>query len=99
MKPIGKTYLIKCEIRSNVELINGLYIPTNHDVDGISDVFYQGKIIAHGTGFSDDEIKNLVPVGTEVVFEYKEKRGTKLIFGKNVYYIKYEDQILGIIEK
>ena len=33
------------------------------------------------------------------LFEYKEKRGTKLIFGKNVYYIKYEDQLLGIVEE
>lgn len=98
MKPIGKTYLIRCKTRSDVELINGIYIPTNFDVDGISDVFYQGEVVSYGTGFSDDEIKKLVPIGTNVVFEYKEKRGTKLIFGKNVYYIKYEDQVLGIIE-
>jgi hypothetical protein len=28
-----------------------------------------------------------------------EKRGTKLVFGNNVYYIKYDDQILGVVEK
>lgn len=99
MKSIGRTYLIKCEVKSGIELINGLYIPTNHDVDGISDIFYQGTVISHGTGFTDEEIKNLVPIGTKVIFEYKEKRGTKLIFGKNVYYIKYEDQLLGIVEE
>lgn len=98
MKPIGKTYLIKCETRSDVELINGIYIPTNYDVDGISDVFYEGIVISHGTRYTEEEIKDLVPIGTKVVFEWKEKRGTKLIFGKNVYYIKYEDQVLGIIE-
>ena len=32
------------------------------------------------------------------VFEYKEKRGTKMTIGKTTYYIKDEDQILGIIE-
>lgn len=98
MKPIGKTYLIKCEKRSSIELINGLYIPTNFDIDGISDVFYEGVVIEHGTGYTEDEIKKLVPIGTKVIFEWAEKRGTKLIFGKNVYYIKYEDQVLGIIE-
>ena len=34
----------------------------------------------------------------KVIFEYKEKRGTKMTFGKITYYIKHEDQILGIIE-
>ena len=45
MKSIGRTYLIKCEVKSGIELINGLYIPTNHDVAGISDIFYQATII------------------------------------------------------
>jgi co-chaperonin GroES (HSP10) len=96
MKPIGKTYLIKADIKKGPELVNGLYIPPDNDY--INDVYYQGFVIAHGTGFSEDEEKTLVPCGTKVIFEYMEKRGTKLVFGNNVYYIKYEDQVLGIVE-
>ena len=98
MKPIGKTYLIKCEHKSEIKMENGIYVPINFDVDEIEDIFYKGKVIAHGTGFSDEEIKELVPIGKTVVFEYKEKRGTKMTIGKTTYYIKDEDQILGIIE-
>ena len=98
MKPIGKTYLIKCEHKSEIKMENGIYVSSNFDVDEIEDIFYKGEVIAHGTGFSDEEIKELVPIGKTVVFEYKEKRGTKMTIGKTTYYIKDEDQILGIIE-
>lgn len=96
MRPLGRTYLIKAEIKRDIELINGLYIPSDSDV--YHDIYYQGNIISHGLGFSKEEENKLVPPGTKVIFDYKEKRGTKLIFGNNVYYIKYEDQVLGIIE-
>lgn len=96
MKPMGKTCLIKAEIKKEPQLINGIYIAATNDE--MNDIFYQGKIIAYGNGYTDEEIKNLVPIGKTVIFDYKEKRGTKLIFGKNVYYIKYEDQLLGVIE-
>lgn len=98
MKPIGRTYLIKCEHKSEIKMENGIFIPTNFDVDEIEDIFYQGEVIAYGTEFLDEEIKQLVPIGKNVIFEYKEKRGTKMTFGKITYYIKHEDQILGIIE-
>lgn len=97
MRPLGKTYLIKAEVQKGPELVNGLFIPADNDY--INDIHYQGIVMAHGLGYSDEEIKNLVPVGKSVVFEYMEKRGTKLVFGNNVYYIKYDDQILGVVEK
>lgn len=96
MRPLGKTYLIKAEIKRDIELVNGLYIPS--DSDCYHDIYYQGIIVSHGLGFSENEINDLVPVGTKVVFNYKGKNGTKLIFGNNVYYIKNEDQVLGVIE-
>lgn len=96
MKPIGKTYLIKADIKKDVELVNGLFIPVDNDY--INDIFYQGYVLAHGTGYSEENESKLVPIGSKVIFDYKEKRGTKLIFGTNVYYIKYEDQVLGIVE-
>ena len=93
-----KTYLIKCEHKSEIKMENGIYVPINFDVDEIEDIFYKGEVIAHGTGFSDEEIKELVQIGKTVVFEYKEKRRTKMTIGKTTYYIKDEDQILGVIE-
>lgn len=97
MKPIGKTYLIKCSAKPSVEMNNGIYVPTNFDVDEVNDIFYFGEIVSYGNGFSKDEIEKLLPLGTKVFFEFKDKRGIKIVLGKNSYYIKEEDQILGYI--
>lgn len=96
MKPLGKTYLIKADVKKDIELINGIFIPVNNDY--LNDIFYQGFIIAQGTGFNEDEYHKLIKIGSKVIFNYKENDGTKLVFGNNVYYIKSEEQILGIIE-
>ena len=56
MKPIGRTYLIKCEHKSEIKMENGIYVPTNFDVDEIEDIFYQGEVIAYSgrTGNAND---------------------------------------------
>jgi co-chaperonin GroES (HSP10) len=96
MKPIGKTYLIKADVKKDIELVNGIFIP--NDFDAIEDIYYQGYIVAYGTGYTEEEIKNLVPIDTKVLFNYRGKRGMKLVFGSSTYYVKDEADILGVVE-
>lgn len=98
MKPIGKTYLIKCEHQSEIKMENGIFVPVNFDVNEIDDIFYQGEVVAYGTDFTDDEIKDLISIGKTVIFDYKGKNGIKMTFGKTTYYVKDKDQILGVVE-
>ena len=97
MKPIGKTYLIEVERKTGVEqLENGLYIPTE---SSIKDIYYEGKIIAYGTSWTDEEIKDLVPIGTTVIFDYKNKKGTKIQLVNRIMYIHEKEQVIAIKEE
>ena len=96
MKPIGKTYLIKVQEQKEANnIINGIYIPDN---SSIHDLYYEGTIIEYGAGWNKEELKDLLPIGTNVFFEYKIKCGTKLIIGDNIYYIHEPKNILAIKE-
>ena len=96
MKPIGKTYLIKVQEHKETDnIINGIYIPDN---SSIHDLYYEGTITEYGTGWTKKEIKDLLPIGTNVFFEYKIKCGIKLIIGDKIYYIHEPKNILAIKE-
>lgn len=97
MKPTGKTYLVKIKKHdSKDDIINGIYIP---DTSSIHDIFYEGTIVGYGAAWSKDEEKDLIPIGTNIIFEYKKKCGTKIIFGDDVYYIHDPKDILAIKEE
>ena len=96
MKPVGKTYLIKIKKHDEKDdIIDGIYIPDN---SSINDIYYEGVVEAYGAGWTKKEIKNLVPIGKKVIFEYKKKSGTKVVFGETIYLIHEADDILAIKE-
>lgn len=96
MKPVGKTYLIKVkEHKETDDIINGIYIPDN---SSIHDLYYEGTIVEHGAGWTKKELKDLLPIGTNIIFEYKIKCGTKIIIGDSIYYIHEPKNILAIKE-
>lgn len=54
-----------------------------------------------GTGFTEDEKKDLIPIGTTVLMDYRKdvaKDKIRLEFGESHYYIFNPEHILGIIE-
>jgi len=92
MKPCGKTYLI--EIHKKPEtIINGIIVPDNSN---FHDIYYEGKVVEYGTGWDKDEIKDLIPIGKTVIFEYKKKCGIKFVFGEKIFYIHEPKNILAM---
>ena len=96
MKPVGKTYLIKVKKQDpENNKIDGIYIP---DTSSVHDVYYEGVIEEYGTGWKKSELKDLIPIGKTVFFEYKKKCGTKFVLGERIYYIHEPENILAIKE-
>ena len=97
MKPIGKTYLIEVQRKNDIEqLDSGLYIPNDNS---FKDIYYEGKVIAYGTSWTDGEIKDLVPIGKTVIFDYKSKKGTKIQLSNRLMYIHEKEQVVAIKEE
>lgn len=96
MKSIGKTYLIEVE-KPKEEIINGIIIPQT--TTNRNSIFYIGKIIEYGIGFSEEEKKELIPIGTTVIMDYtKNAKHIKVILADKLYYIYKPENILGIIK-
>lgn len=96
MKSIGKTYLIEVE-KPKEEIINGIIIPQT--ATNRNSIFYIGKIIEYGIGFSEEEKKELIPIGTTVIMDYtKNAKHIKVILEDKLYYIYKPENILGIIK-
>jgi hypothetical protein len=60
---------------------------------------YIGRIYDYGLGFSEEEKKDLIPIGTKVIMNYlKNAEGKiRLIFGKDQFYVQPVENILAII--
>ena len=93
MKPIGRTYLIECEKIDDITKEGDIYVVNS--VDKVKDGFWKGVVKEYGTLLDGDD---LVPIGTKVVMDTTKKAEAKLVLGKKVYYIKKEDEIIGVIE-
>ncbi len=96
MKPTGKTYLIKCQVEDAVTKQGDIFVLNNTNI--YDDGFWKGEIIGYGTCFTEDEIKDLLPIGTKVVMEYNKKAKMKVIIKKNIYYVRDVDEIIGVLE-
>ena len=97
MKPIGKTYLIEVQKKNDIEqLDSGIYVPNDNS---FSDIYYEGKVIGYGTSWTDEEIKDLVPIGKTVIFDYKNKKGTKIQLVNRIMYIHEKEQVIAIKEE
>lgn len=99
MKPIGKTYLIEVE-KPKDEFVGGIYLPQTASMNEL--VHYIGKVIEYGIGFSEDEKKDLIPLETKVLLDYRKEvaqNKIRLNFGEHTYYIYEPEHILAIIEE
>ena len=97
MECVGKKYLIQGQMPKE-EIKNGIVLPvfgTNRDFDS-----FIGTLIGWGTGFTEQEKKDLIPVGTKVIMDYsKNIQKIKLIMSEKTYYIYNPDDILATIEE
>lgn len=96
MECIGKRYLVQGQLPKEEVTKSGVIIPvygTNRDFGS-----YICTIIGWGTAWTDEEKKDLIPVGTKVILNYMEKTNKiKLIMGEKNYYICQPDDFLGIL--
>ncbi len=96
MKPVGKTYLIEVNKNDGIEKLEcGLYIPNDSSVH---DIFYEGKIIGHGSGWNKNELEDLIPIGTTIFMDYSSKKGTKILLNEKILMIHEPEQIIAIKE-
>lgn len=98
MKSIGKTYLINIEISHKEETAGNIILPQT----GLTreTIHYIGRIFDYGIGFTEEEKKTLIPIGTKVLMNYKKDvNRIKLIIEDKIYYIYNPEDILGIIEE
>lgn len=97
MECVGKKYLIQGELPKE-EVVNGIIVPvygTNRDYGS-----FIGTIVGYGTGFTEQEKKDLIPLGSKVIMDYsKNVEKIKLIMSEKNYYIYNPDDILAIIEE
>ena len=99
MKSIGKTYLIKIE-DTKEETVGGIFIPELASRQTV--IPYIGRIHDYGLGFTAEEIKDLIPIGTKVIMDYRKDHADgkiRLIFGKEQFYVYKPENILAIIEE
>lgn len=99
MKSIGKTYLIEVE-KPRDEFVDGIFLPQTSSINDL--VLYIGTIVEYGTGFSEEEKKELLPIGTRVLMDYRKevaKDKIRLIFGETTYYVFTPENLLGVIEE
>lgn len=99
MKSIGKTYLIKIEDTVE-EMAGNILLPeTARKTDVIP---YIGRIHDYGLGFTEEEKKDLIPIGTKVIMDYRRDHAEgkiRLIFGEEQFYVQLPENILAIIEE
>lgn len=99
MKSIGKTYLIKIE-NIKTEYAGNILLPETSSLTDL--VPYIGRIHDYGLGFSPDEYKDLIPIGTKVIMDYRKEHANgkiRLIFGDEHFYVYKPENILAIIEE
>lgn len=97
MECIGKRYLIQAQLPKEEVTKEGFIIPvfgTNRDFGS-----YIGTLIGWGTGFTQEEKKDLIPIGTKVIMDYsKDVSKIRVIMNEKSYYIYNPEDILATIE-
>ena len=97
MKPTGKTYLLKCEIdKEDAINENGIFVLNN--INRYEDGFWKAVVIGYGTKVDLSKDKDILPIGTKVVIDCRDKTGMKLVIRESVLYVKPIENILGVIE-
>lgn len=99
MKSVGKTYLIKIEPQKG-EYVGSIYLP--QIASARQTIFYIGRIHDYGLGFTEDELKTLLPIGTKVILNWKADDPIgkiRLQFGEDIFYIYKPEHILAVINE
>ena len=93
MQPIDNKYLVKVETPPPEENVGGILVPSGRSEE---EVHYRGTIAAHGTYMTE---KELIPVDTKVVFDWKDKDSKmKIILNGQIFYICDPKAILALDE-
>ena len=95
MKPIGETYLVKCEIEPITN--DGGILIVNSKNSNYSDTFWKGTIIGYGTKI-DESDPDLLPIGEKVVMDPLDKDKTKIVLKGVIFYSISKDKILAVLE-
>ena len=94
MKPIGKTYLIRCE-SERITKEGDIYVVNN--VDTLTDIFWKGVVAGYGT-LVDEKKDDVVPIGTKVVVDVTKKGREKIIIKNVKYVVRDIEDVIGVIE-
>lgn len=101
MRPLKKTYLVEIEPKDVYENVDGVIVINN--VNKVKDGSWRGVISGYGTAWTEEELKDLLPIGTKVVMSYGKKTsdggGIKIVMHGKVYYVRTTEEILGVIEE
>ena len=93
MQHIGNKYLVNVETPPPEENVGGILVPSGRSEE---EVHYRGTIVAHGTYMTE---KELIPVDTKVVFDWKDKDSKmKIILNGQIFYICDPKAILALDE-
>lgn len=96
MQAIGKKYLIKAERKKQDEdKIGDIYIPQT--AGAFQQLDYIGKIIGYGTGFTEEEQKELIPLDTKIMMDWTDKNSVCMHMDQEIYYIINPETIMAII--
>ena len=100
MIPFGKTYLVKLDKLEAYDNEGSIYLPnpTAEFQEG-----WKGTVVEYGAAWTDEEKKDLVPIGSRGVMTYgkentHDKGGKKLVIKQQVYLVRGAEDIVGIIE-
>lgn len=95
MKSIGKTYLIDAELPKDEIKEGGIIIPLTESKRNYEP--FIGYIKQYGTGFTEKQKKELLPIGTKVILNYNKCKRTKLLMDEKIYFIYNPEDILAVI--
>ena len=99
MIPFKKTYLVKLDKLEHFEDDGGVIV-INESVENM--ISWKGTIAEHGAAWTEEERKDLLPIGTRIVMTYGknsvDRGGIKLDINDEVYMIRDADEIIGVLE-
>ena len=98
MTSVGKTYLLTIEKPKEEKVGDIILAQLDTQYNTIS---YIGTIENYGTGFTEEEKKNLIPIGTKVIIDYNNTLSdkVKVFMNDKTYYIYQPQDIIATIEE
>lgn len=99
MIPFKKTYLIKLDKLEHFENDSGIIVINENKENLLS---WKGTVVEYGAAWTEEEKKDLVPIGTRIAMTYGkdtgDKGGVKLVIRDDVYMIRDANEIIGVLE-